>query len=163
MRLVAAAVAVDTLEHISSHERAGVISEMARVTSPRGRASVGPVGKAAAAGDARLLTAAQTATRDVSWVEWLHEHEGHGLPSVDDLVSLLLDVGAQRITARGLFNIRLWKVMHLVGLRKAAGAPRPGLRIALASVRRARPPVPARAVLSLGRYWRNVNVSKPTP
>jgi hypothetical protein len=116
---VAAAVAVDTLEHISANERAGVISEMARVTSPRGRVIlVGPAGKAAAAGDAWLLSAAQTATRDVSWVEWLHEHEGHGLPSVDDLVSLLLDVGAQRITARGLFNIRLWKVMHLVGLGK---------------------------------------------
>jgi SAM-dependent methyltransferase len=111
---VPAALAVDTLEHIPPAERGGVIMEMARVTAPGGRVIlVGPAGAAARESDAWLL---ETAPRDVSWVHWPEEHALHGLPSVEELSSLLLAAGAERVTARGVFNIRLWRIMHLAGL-----------------------------------------------
>lgn len=114
---VRAAVAVDTLEHIPRGERAGVIGEMTRVTAPGGRVVlVGPAGPAASEGDRWLIDRARRATRDASWVHWLHEHVEHGVPSVEELRSLLLSAGARRVTAEGVLNIRLWRIMHEVGL-----------------------------------------------
>jgi SAM-dependent methyltransferase len=114
---VAAAVAVDTLEHIPPVERPAVLGEMARVTAPGGRVVlVGPAGPAAGQGDRWLIERAGDSSRDVSWVHWLHEHVEHGVPSVEGLRSLLLSAGAHRVTAAGVLNIRLWRIMHEVGL-----------------------------------------------
>jgi SAM-dependent methyltransferase len=114
---VGSAVAVDTLEHVPVGERPKVIAEMARVTAPGGRVIlIGPVGAEARKGDLWLLDTVEASKYDVPWAQWLHEHVQHGLPSVEELGSMLLTAGARRVTARGVFNLYLWRIMHLAGL-----------------------------------------------
>jgi hypothetical protein len=73
---------------------------------------IGPVGLEASIGDRRLLERWLDRDPDSAVVGWLSEHVENGLPSVDDIVALL---GQERVTAihtRGVFNLRLWWLMH---------------------------------------------------
>jgi SAM-dependent methyltransferase len=110
---VSAAIAVDTLEHIPPADRQAVVNEMKRVTAPGGRVIIiGPAGTEAAIGDRRLLDRWMASDPDNPVVGWLSEHVEHGLPSVAELVGLL---GRERVTGirtRGVFNLRLWWLMH---------------------------------------------------
>ncbi len=113
----AAAVAVDTLEHIPRHARPAVVAEMLRVTAPGGRVVLmGPTGPHAAAGDAYLLGRHRERGAREGPVVWLGEHAEHGLPTLDELVALLAQGRTTRIRARGIFNLRLWRVMHRAAL-----------------------------------------------
>jgi SAM-dependent methyltransferase len=114
---VAAAVAVDTLEHIPRAERPAVIAEMLRVTAPGGRVILmGPAGPDAAEGDAYLLARHRERGAEEGPVVWLSEHLEHGLPTVDELVGLLAQGRTTRITAKGVFNLAMWRVMHRAAL-----------------------------------------------
>jgi SAM-dependent methyltransferase len=114
---VSAAVAVDTLEHIPRAERAAVVAEMLRVTAPGGRVVLmGPTGPEAAAGDAYLLERHRERGAEEGPVVWLTEHVECGLPTVDELVGLLAQGRTRRITAKGVFNLRMWRVMHRAAL-----------------------------------------------
>ena len=110
---VAAAVAVDTMEHIPNEHRQAVLEEMQRVTAPGGRVIImGPTGPAAAEGDALLLERYRQAGWDEGPIVWLGEHLEYGLPTVEELVTGLAIGRASRITARGVYNLKLWTTMH---------------------------------------------------
>jgi SAM-dependent methyltransferase len=112
-RSVAAAVAVDTLEHIPRDERPAVVREMQRVTAPGGRVILmGPSGPAAAAADRELLERHRARGEQQGPVVWLGEHVEHGLPSVEDMVAMLGGERCTRIVVRGVFNLAMWKTMH---------------------------------------------------
>jgi SAM-dependent methyltransferase len=108
-----AAIAVDTFEHIPPARRQAVVDEMKRVTAPGGRVIIiGPASSEAADADLRLLGRWRQRDPDNPVVGWLAEHVENGLPSVAELVELL---GHERVTAvrtTGVFNIRLWWLMH---------------------------------------------------
>jgi SAM-dependent methyltransferase len=108
-----AAIAVDTFEHIPRADRQAVVDEMKRVTAPGGRVIIiGPASPEAAIGDRRLLDRWTASDPDNPVVGWLSEHVENGLPSVSELVALL---GRERVTAvrtQGVFNLRLWWLMH---------------------------------------------------
>jgi SAM-dependent methyltransferase len=113
-----AAIAVDTFEHIPPAGRQAVADEMKRVTVPGGRVIIiGPSSPEAAAGDRRLLESWNARDPDNLVAGWLGEHFENGLPDVAELIGLL---GRDRVTAvraQGVFNLRLWWLMH----RRAMG------------------------------------------
>jgi SAM-dependent methyltransferase len=113
-----AAVAVDTLEHLQPPRRESAVRELVRITAPGGRVIVnGPAGARAADADRRVL--ARLTERGLgggSNARWLREHVENGLPTVEELVRWLTDAGADRVTAIGVFDLRLWYVMHLAGM-----------------------------------------------
>ena len=108
-----AALAVDTFEHIPPAFRQSVVDEMKRVTAPGGRVIIiGPASAEAAEGDRRLLDRWSRRGSNGNVVGWLSEHVDNGLPSVAELIALL---GRERVTAvhtQGIFNLRLWWLMH---------------------------------------------------
>jgi SAM-dependent methyltransferase len=114
---VAAAVAVDTFEHIPAAGRERAITEMKRVVRPGGRVIIiGPTGPDAARGDHRVLELHRRRAAGRGSIRWLEEHERNGLP---DLPSLLRWVGEDRVRsvcAEPIFNLRLWHVMHLAAI-----------------------------------------------
>lgn len=111
-----AAVAVDTFEHIPPAARQNVIDEMKRVTAPGGRLIViGPTGPEAAAGDRRVHDRAASAGAS-NITGWLAEHFENGLPTVEELTTLIGSDRVERITARGIFPLRLWWIMHRAAL-----------------------------------------------
>ena len=173
---VAAVVAVDTLEHIPKAERPAVIAEMLRVTAPGGRVVLmGPTGPEAAAGDAYLLERHRERGTQNGPVVWLSEHLEHGLPTVEELVGLLAQGRTMRIAAKGVFNLRMWRVMHRAAL---ADYPQPRgahlvHHLAWAPFGAVGPPPAPRAVLPLAgrggarlsRAWRrsaSTRSSSPT-
>ena len=110
---VAAAVAVDTMEHIPSHERPAVLAEMIRVTAPGGRVIImGPTGPAAAGGDAEMLARYRRDGGNEGPVVWLTEHLELGLPTIEELVEGLSGDRTLVVSVRGVFNLCLWKIMH---------------------------------------------------
>jgi SAM-dependent methyltransferase len=114
-RSVAAAVAVDTFEHIPALARAAVIREMARVTVDGGRIILmGPTGPDAAAGDRFVLERWRERGDDSNIVTWLSEHEQVGLPTLEELVSLLRIGRVARVQSVGVYNLALWRTMHRV-------------------------------------------------
>jgi SAM-dependent methyltransferase len=120
-----AAVAVDTMEHIAPAARRAVVHEMLRVTAPGGRVIImGPTGPAAASGDrfvhARLR--ARGVGDDV--IGWLEEHFDNGLPTVDELARLLSHESVERVTVRGYFNLRMWRLMHRAAMGDLPRLPR---------------------------------------
>ena len=112
-RSVAAAVAVDTLEHIPRADRPAVVREMKRVTAPGGRVILmGPSGPAAAAADRELLERHQALGGVDGPVVWLGEHVEHGLPSVEDMVAMVGGERCTRVVVRGVFNLAMWRTRH---------------------------------------------------
>jgi SAM-dependent methyltransferase len=112
-RSVAAAVAVDTFEHIPSEARAAVLREMERVTADGGRIILmGPTGPDAARGDRRVLERWREREGEENIVTWLSEHEQIGLPTVEELASLLNAGRVTSVKAVGVYNLRLWWTMH---------------------------------------------------
>ena len=110
---VSAAIVVDTLEHIPASGRQAVIDEMIRVTVPNGRVIIiGPAGNEAAIGDRRLLDRWRARDPHSPVVGWLTEHAEHGLPSIAELVGLLDQERVTGIRTKGVFNLRLWWLMH---------------------------------------------------
>ena len=77
---------------------------------------MGPVGRAAAEGDRRLLARLHARGVYGGWTVWLEEHLEHGLPDLADLLEYVGRDRVQRVTARGVFNLRLWSAMHLVAM-----------------------------------------------
>jgi SAM-dependent methyltransferase len=116
-RSVAAAIAVDTMEHVLPDERAKVVDEMIRVTAPGGRVIIiGPTGPAAAEGDAWLLRTFDERGGRPPWAEWLHEHEERGLPQLHELHAWLEHPRVRSVGVRGVLNLALWKTMHLAAM-----------------------------------------------
>jgi SAM-dependent methyltransferase len=114
---VAAAAAVDMLEHVPQGAREAVVREMLRVTAPGGKVVIiGPMGKAAAAADCRLVARLRERGIQGGWTIWLDEHRQNGLPEVDEIVGYLGSPRVARVTARGVFDLRLWWFMHLVAM-----------------------------------------------
>jgi SAM-dependent methyltransferase len=110
---VAAAVAVDTFEHIPRDARQSVLDEMKRITAPGGRVIViGPSGAAAAAGDRRLMDRWRARDPDNPVVGWIGEHLERGLPDVDELVRMLDGDDVANVRTCGVFNVHLWWLMH---------------------------------------------------
>lgn len=108
-----AAIAVDTFEHIPPAHRQAVVDEMKRVTAPGGRVIIiGPSSPEAAGGDLRLLARWKRSDPENPVVGWLAEHGENGLPSVGELIRLLGHDRIARVEARGVFNLRLWWLMH---------------------------------------------------
>jgi SAM-dependent methyltransferase len=114
----AAAVAVDTFEHIPRADRQAVVDEMKRVTAPGGRVIIiGPASPEAAEGDRRLLQRWIARDPQNPVVGWLREHVENGLPTVEELVELLGQSRITTVSTTGIFNLRLWWLMH----RRAMG------------------------------------------
>lgn len=112
-RSVAAAVAVDTFEHIPREDRPAVAAEMQRVVAAGGRLIIiGPTGPAAAAADARVLARWRARGESSGVVRWLSEHQRFGLPTVEELVGYAMGERAATVTVTGAFNARLWWLMH---------------------------------------------------
>ena len=113
-RSVAAAVAVDTFEHIPAASRASVVAEMVRVTDDGGRLILmGPTGLAAAEADAYVLQRWRERDPTSGIVTWLTEHEEIGLPRDDELADLLQESPrVLKVSSRGVYNISLWRTMH---------------------------------------------------
>jgi SAM-dependent methyltransferase len=117
-RSVAAAVAVDTFEHIPRADRQTVIDEMLRVTAVGGRVIViGPTGPAAARGDAWLLDALRRRGPEPPWASWLEEHLELGVPTRDEMSTLLARPRVRCVTSAGYLNLELWRLMHLAAMR----------------------------------------------
>ena len=155
---VAAAVAVDTLEHIPRRERAAVVAEMLRVTAPGGRVVLmGPTGPEAAAGDAYLLARHRERGAREGPVVWLGEHAEHGLPTLDELVGLLARGRATRITAAGRLQPAAVARHAPRGARRLPAAPRrpsrPPPRVG--ALRRRRPAPAPRTATTAGWSWRS--------
>jgi len=123
-RSVGAAVAVDTFEHVAPELRAPILAEMKRVTRDDGLVIVmGPTGRESEQADRRLLRMFERKNVGESSARWLREHIANGLPTVEELTTGLGTDRVRSVTARGVFNIRLWYLMHLA----ASGAiPRTG-------------------------------------
>jgi SAM-dependent methyltransferase len=116
-RSVAAAVAVDVLEHAPLDARRPIVAEMKRITAPGGRVVLmGPVGAKAAAADRRLLDKLHSRGVYGGWTVWLEEHLEYGLPALEELVDYLGDHRVRSVRVRGVFNLRLWWTMHLVAM-----------------------------------------------
>lgn len=112
-RAVAAAVAVDTLEHMPRDVRAAVVAEMKRVVASGGRLIIiGPIGEEAALADAKVLARWQAQDESSRVVEWLSEHQRFGLPAVDEVVCYVGTERVSKITVTGVFNVELWWLMH---------------------------------------------------
>jgi len=110
---VSAAVAVDTFEHIPAEARGAVIREMERVTMDGGRVILmGPTGPDASGGDRRVLARWRERGGETNIVTWLSEHEEIGLPTVEELASLLNTKRVARVRAVGVYNLWLWWTMH---------------------------------------------------
>lgn len=115
---VAAAVAVDTFEHIPPAARPAVVAEMIRITAPGGRVIIiGPTGPEAAAGDRWLLERLREGGGEPPWAVWLEEHLEHGLPSIAELYRLLDQPRVRRVQSAGYLNLELWRAMHLAAMR----------------------------------------------
>jgi SAM-dependent methyltransferase len=116
-RSVAAAVAVDTLEHVPPRIRPAVIEEMKRITASGGRIIIiGPAEAPAARGD-RLVLERVTARGDrEAIVAWLTEHVENGLPDVQDLITWIGADRVSKITVKGIYNMSLWYTMHRAAL-----------------------------------------------
>jgi SAM-dependent methyltransferase len=111
-RSVAAAVAVDTFEHIPAQARPAVVREMVRVTADGGRIILmGPTGPDAARGDHYVLERWRE-RGDGNIVTWLGEHEQIGLPTADELASLLRIGRVTGVKIVGVYNLELWRTMH---------------------------------------------------
>ncbi len=114
---VAAAVMVDTLEHIPPPSRRAVVEEMKRITAPGGRVLImGPMGVHASEGDRLVLERWRDRGQTKGVVEWLGEHLEHGLPSVEEIIEFLGTQRVKTIRVRGVYNLRLWYTMHRVTL-----------------------------------------------
>jgi SAM-dependent methyltransferase len=112
-RSVAAAIAVDTFEHIPAEARSAVVREMERVTADGGRIILmGPTGPDAATGDRYVLERWRSRGEGKKIVVWLGEHEQIGLPTVEELTSLLHTGRVTRVRALGVYNLGLWRTMH---------------------------------------------------
>lgn len=113
-----ATVAVDTFEHIDAAERAAAIAEMVRVTALGGRVVInGPAGAAAALADQAVLERLRRrGAAGGSSARWLNEHLERGLPSPEELQRWLDLPRVRRVQTRGVFNLRLWYVMHLAAM-----------------------------------------------
>ena len=113
-RSVIAAVAVDTFEHIPRPLRPVVVSEMTRITAPGGRLIIiGPTGPPAAEADRWLLAALRRRGPEPPWAEWLDEHLDNGLPTLEEMHSLLESPRVMRIRSAGYLNLWFWRAMHL--------------------------------------------------
>jgi SAM-dependent methyltransferase len=124
-RTAAAAVAVDTMEHVPPSARRAVVEEMVRVTAPEGRVIImGPTGEAAARGDRFVLARLRSLGVGIEVAGWLEEHFENGLPTVEEVVDLLSGDRIERITVRGYFNLRLWRVMHRAAMGDLPRLPR---------------------------------------
>ena len=114
---VSAVVAVDTFEHIPSHVRASVVTEMIRVTERGGRVIIiGPTGPGAAEADRWLLRTLRNRGPAPYWAVWLEEHVEMGVPSVDEMRSLLDNPRVSRVRSAGYLNLTFWRVMHLAAM-----------------------------------------------
>jgi SAM-dependent methyltransferase len=122
-RSAAAAVAVDTMEHVPRDARRAVVDEMLRVTAPGGRVIImGPAGAAAAGGDRFVHGRLRALGVGDEVVAWLEEHFANGLPTVEELTALLARDAVAQVTVRAYFNMRLWRLMHRVAM---GDVPRP--------------------------------------
>jgi SAM-dependent methyltransferase len=127
-RSAGAAVAVDTMEHIAPTARRAVVDEMLRVTAPGGRVILmGPTGPDAAAGDRFVHTRLCSLGVGGEVIGWLEEHFENGLPTVEELKMLLSHERVERLTVRGYFNLRLWRVMHRAAMGDLPRPPREDL------------------------------------
>jgi SAM-dependent methyltransferase len=112
-RSVAAAVAVDTFEHIPPGQRQAVVDEMKRVTADGGRVIIiGPASPEAAQGDRRLLERWTASDPENQVVGWISEHLEHGLPTVAEIEQMLGHERVRSVRSRGVFNLHLWWLMH---------------------------------------------------
>lgn len=84
------AVCVDTLEHVANDDRPHAILELVRVARKRVIIS-GPAGVFAARGDAAY--AEHIARTGGSVPGWLEEHRQFGIPSLGDLLAILVTAG----------------------------------------------------------------------
>lgn len=86
---------VDMLEHVPAEIRPGIVAEMFRVVSPGGVVYVAvPFGKAAEAADRRVHEAYLKSKGEVH--SMLVDHVEHGLPSRDEIVSLMEDIASSK-------------------------------------------------------------------
>jgi SAM-dependent methyltransferase len=117
-RSVIATVAVDTFEHIPPSSRAVVVDEMTRITAPGGRlVIIGPTGARAADGDRWLLATLRRHGPEPTWAEWLDEHVENGLPTIEEMRSLLRSPRVTRVRTAGYLNVWLWRAMHLAAMK----------------------------------------------
>lgn len=104
-------LSVDMLEHVSAGLRPGIIREMFRVVSSEGVVCVAvPFGKASEAADRRVHEAFLKSKGRAHPI--LLDHVEHGLPSRDEMVSLVEEVAAPRGWSVHLAEnspIRLWE------------------------------------------------------
>ena len=77
---------------------------------------MGPVAAASAAADRRLRAKLHSRGIHGGITVWLDEHIENGVPELEELVGYLQDERVARVTARGVFNLRLWWMMHLVSM-----------------------------------------------
>lgn len=111
---VCACVAVDTFDHIPREARPAVISETERVTADSGRVIVmGPTGPDAAEGDHYVLGRWRAKEPNSNIALWLGEHEEIGLPAREEIAGMF-GGRAARITATGVYNIKLWRTAHRI-------------------------------------------------
>jgi SAM-dependent methyltransferase len=117
-RSVAAAVAVDMLEHVPRDDRPAVVAEMKRITADGGRLILmGPVGPAAAEGDRRLsCLLSREGMQGGNTARWIGEHIENGLPTREELLSLVGTDRVRTVRLRSVLPMWVWWAMHLAGM-----------------------------------------------
>ncbi len=73
---------------------------------------IGPASPEAAQGDRRLLQRWTASDPENQVVGWISEHLEHGLPTVAEIERMLGRERVRSVRSRGVFNLRLWWLMH---------------------------------------------------